>query len=266
MQDVLLVLGLWLVFGVSHVVLASRSVRQPLVARLSERGFGWVFLLVASVTFSALVVAYSHVRFSGPRGIALAEVGWARAPLFAASAVGMTLFIGGFAPSGYWDSPAAILRDGVRPAHGLERITRHPLFTGLTLMMGAHALLATRLTGTVFFTGFVLLATLGPLHQARKLRSRKGEPYVRYLEHTSALPFVAIARGRQRLVLAEIPWIALALGAAVAYGVRQVHDRIFAWHGAPLIVAVVGGTFVAGLISNLRQQRAERKELEWTPQ
>ena len=34
------------------------------------------------------------------------------------------------------------MRDGVRPAYGLERVTRHPFFTGLVLVMGAHAVLA----------------------------------------------------------------------------------------------------------------------------
>jgi uncharacterized membrane protein len=266
MQDAVMVLGLWLLFGVSHLGLAAKRIREPMISRLSERGFAWGYIIVASVLFAALVAGYSHVRFSGPRGIALAEIPWASALLFAASVAGFGLMVGALAPSGYWDSPAAVLRDGVRPAYGLERINRHPFFTGLVLLMGSHALLATRMTGTIFFTGFVLLATLGPMHQARKLRARKGEPFVRYLEHTSAVPFVAIARGRQKLVLREIPWRALVLGAVLAFGVSRVHDGIFAWHGAPLIGAVVGlGVFI-GVISSLRQQRAQGKELEWTPQ
>jgi uncharacterized membrane protein len=266
MQEVLLVLGLWLSFGVTHVGLATRRVRELLVSRLSELGFGWSYTLVASVLFAALVAAYSQVRFSGPRGFALAEIPWVRAPLLAANVAGVSLMIGALAPSGYWDSPAAILRDGVRPAHGLERITRHPFFTGLTLVMGSHALLATRMTGTIFFTGFVLLASLGPMHQARKLRARKGEQFVRYLEHTSALPFVAIAQGRQSLVLREMPWGALVLGVVLAFAVQQVHDGIFAWHGAPLTGAVVGGSILIGLISTWRQQRAQGKEPQWRPQ
>jgi uncharacterized membrane protein len=125
--------------------------------------------------------------------------------------------------------------------------------------MGAHALLATKLTGAVFFSGFAALATLGSMHQARKLRARKGERFARYLAETSAIPFVAIIRGRQRLVLNELPWLAFALGAGLAFLVREVHERILAWYGAPLIAAVVGGSLVIGAISTWRAPRPDAR-------
>jgi uncharacterized membrane protein len=255
MSDVLLVASLWLLFGGSHVALATRRVREALASRFGERAFTTGYVLVASSTFAALVAGYSSVRFSEPPGIAMAAVAWARAPLFAAAATGIVFMVAALAPSAYWESPAAILQGGVRQPRGLERITRHPFFTGTALWAGSHALLSMRLTGTVFFAGFVVLVTVGPVHQARKLCARKGEPYVRYLESTSAIPFVAILRGRQRLVFRELPWAALALGAVLAYGVWQVHDRIFAWYGAPLIAVVVGGGWVIDVISLRRARR-----------
>ena len=115
------------------------------------------------------------------------------------------------------------------------------------------------MTGTVFFTGFVALTTLGAMHQARKLRTRKGEHFARYLDETSAIPFVAIFRGRQRLVLGEIPWPALALGVGLAFAVRELHERILDWHGAPLIAAAVGGTVVVGAISTWRAPRLDAR-------
>jgi uncharacterized membrane protein len=252
MQPVALVLGLWLLFGVSHVGLATPRLRESVVARLGERGFTWMYVLIASVLFALLVAGYAVVRVSGPAGFALADSPRARTPLLGASLAGFALMAGALAPSGYWNSPAAILTDGVRPAYGLERITRHPFFTGLVLAMGAHALLATRMAGSVFFGGFVVLATLGSAHQARKLGARKGQAFARYLSETSAIPFVAIVRGRQPLALGELPWAALALGVALAWIIRQLHDRILAWYGAPLIVAVVGGSIVVGAISTSR--------------
>jgi uncharacterized membrane protein len=221
-----------------------------------------LFVFVASVLFAALVAAYAVFRFSGPRGLAFSELPAARALLLAASSSGFALMAGALAPSGYWNSPAAILTDGVRPAYGLERITRHPFFTGLVLAMGAHALLATRMTGTVFFSGFVVLAALGSAHQSRKLQARKGEAYARYSSDTSAIPFVAIVRGRRRLALRELPWAALALGLALAWVIRQLHERILAWYGAPLIVAVVGGSIAVGAISTARVPRVRTRVAE----
>jgi len=256
MEDVLLVLALWISFGVSHVGLTTRTVREWLVSRLGSPGFTWLFSAVSWVLFGMLVAAYSCVQFRGPPGLAVASAPWVRATLYTAIVTGFVLMIGTLAPSGYLASPAAVLSHGARPAYGLERISRHPFFAGLILVMGSHALLASRLTGTLFFAGFVLLAIFGSMHQAKKLRARKGEPFVRYLASTSAIPFVAVAQRRQSLVLREIPWIALALGALFALGVRLVHDRIFAWYGAPLLATVVFGSMLLALITTSRWRRA----------
>jgi uncharacterized membrane protein len=260
MRSVLWVLGGWILFGGSHVGLATSGARRRLVRRLGERRFAWTFVLVSSVLFTALAATYAEVRLAGPAGLGLAAVPWCSSLLAAATVLGFVLMAGALAPRGYWDSPAAILREGVRPARGLERVTRHPFFTGVILLMGSHALLARHLTGTVFFAGFVGLAVGGAIHQAHKLRARKGAAFAEYLETTSALPFLAILRGRQRLAPRELPWVALALGAAAAFAVRSVHEGIFAWHGAPLIVSVVGGSIVIGAITSWREQRARPKE------
>ena len=83
----------------------------------------------------------------------------------------------------------------------MERITRHAFFWGLGMLAIAHALLATRLVGTVLFTGVALVAIGGSYHQDRKLLARIGRPYADYLAATSAVPFAAIVAGRQRF-----PW------------------------------------------------------------
>lgn len=71
MQAVLAVLGASLRFGVSHVGLATRRVREPLVSRIGERAFMWGYWLLASALFALLVVTYARVRYSGPVGLDL---------------------------------------------------------------------------------------------------------------------------------------------------------------------------------------------------
>src|SRR5262245_47226657 len=149
---------MWLLFGGSHVLLAVSPIRERLVALLGKRGFGWAFVVVAAASFTALVVTYTAVQGAGPEGLDAGPLPWLRSPLVVAMVVGIVFMVGAFAPSGYLESPSAIFGEGVRPPWGLERITRHPFFTGTVLVMGAHALLATRLTGTVFFAGFVVLS------------------------------------------------------------------------------------------------------------
>lgn len=242
----------WAVFVVAHIGLASGPVRGALVRRLGESGFVWVFTAVASLLFIALVARFAHLHDIGARGLGLAVHPVLRAVLNAGVVVGIVMMTGAFAPRGYWSSPGAVLTDSVRTATGLERVTRHPFFSGTVLAMGAHALLARHLTGTVFFSGFVVLAIAGPVHQARKLRARLGAGYEGYLAETSAVPFGAILSGRQQLIWRELPWGTLGLGLAVAAGIYAGHYHIMRWHGAPLSASVVGGSILIGLIMSRR--------------
>jgi uncharacterized membrane protein len=147
----------------------------------------------------------------------------------------------------------AVLSESVRPPIGLDRITRDPFFSGTVLVAGSHALLAAQLTGTVFFAGFALLAIAGPLHQGTKLRALRGEAYNHYLAQTSAIPFAAIAAGRQRFVASEMPWGAFAAGLVAAAALRLGHDHLFDAYGAPFTLMLVGGSTLVGVMAICRR-------------
>jgi uncharacterized membrane protein len=255
MTPVFAVAAAWAGFLATHVGLAAAPLRTPLVARFGARGFVWLYTAIATAAFSGLVVIYASFAADGPRGLDLAASPAARGVLGALSVAGIALMVAAFAPRAYWDSPIVVLGDGVRAPYGLERITRHPFFAGTATLMGAHALLASRATGAIFFAGFVVLIVAGATHQGRKLRALRGPAYDRFLAATSAVPFVAILRGRQRLVPGELPWAMLALGVAVAIGLRAVHDGIFAWRGAPFAAAAGGGGVLVGVIAGFRERR-----------
>ncbi len=156
----------------------------------------------------------------------------------------------------YSRSPYALFsREPIPGPRGLERITRHPFLVGVTVVAIAHALLASWLVGTVFGVGLALLGIVGAYHQDRKLLARKGAPYAAYLRATSAVPFAAIASGRQQLVWRELPTAALGLGLVVAVALRAVHDSIFAAGGAWLVGAVIGGVALITLQTWLEVRR-----------
>src|SRR5688500_8940104 len=214
------------VFFATHIGMAAAPVRDPLARRLGEAGFMGLYCLVASGAWAFLVYAYAIHRADGSAGLALAEVPAARWALYAIGLLGVALMTGAFAPRAYWESPMMVLVGKVREPHGLERITRHPFFAGLVMLSGAHALLATRLTGTLFFGGLILVAVIGGAHQAGKLRRRHGAGYDQFLASTSAIPFAAIATGRQRLVAAELPWLFLLLGVGAGVGLHALHPDL----------------------------------------
>src|SRR5437016_3092708 len=149
----------------------------------------------------------------------------------------------------------ALFHQAVRAPRGIERVTRHALFVGVALLGAAHALLATRLVGTVLMGGLAVVAGAGAWHQDRKLLRQRGEPYAAYLEATSAVPFGAIVAGRQRLAWSELPAGALALGVVLSVVLRTVHGSIFAHGGGWVIAVVVGGAALLGVQSARRVRR-----------
>jgi uncharacterized membrane protein len=249
---------LWLLFAGTHVGLGIRPVRTPLVARLGEFGFSLVFSAVAAATFTALVTFYASHRFEGAPGPDLGSVPVLRWMLIGAVVVGVVLAVAGVHV--FPSSPMALFRDRSAPApRGLERITRHPFFAGAALLGIAHALLATRLVGTVAFSGLALLAGAGSWHQDRKLAKQRGPAYVDYCAATSAVPFAAILGGRQRLALRELPLGALAAGLAAAFLLRARHATLLSNGGAWVIGATVGGAAVLTIVSWWRARNARAK-------
>jgi uncharacterized membrane protein len=253
-HTVFVVALLWATFIALHVGLTTRRIRSALVARMGERGYVALFSTIASVTFALAVAAYAAHMSDGPRGLALGGVTWLRPMLIAATVLGIVLMNVGFAV--YPGSPYD-LEHVARSPRGIERVTRHPFFAGTVLFGVAHALLATHLVGTLFGAGLALLATAGAWHQDRKLLARLGRPYADYLAATSAVPFAAIAAGRQRLVVRELPAGAAVVGVVIAIALRAVHASIFAYGGAFVVTAVVGGAAVITWQSVRRARRVE---------
>lgn len=239
MSVVLLVTLLWVLFFGTHLGLASAPLRSRLVDRFGDRRFSILFSSVAAVSFTAMVVGYAAVRTEGPPGLALGTypvVGWALTLVVGFGLVLMIAALWRYPKSNYVMPPA-----GVRPPHGLARITRHPFFVGVACLGFAHALLATKLVGAIFMTGLGIQAVLGALHQDRKLIASRGPVYAEFVRETSIVPFGAILRGRQRFVWGEMPWVAIGAATASVFALRAMHAGIFAAYGAPVVLATVGG-------------------------
>ena len=248
-----------LLFVGTHVGLATVPVRARLVARLGEWGFRWLFFAVAGVAFAALTVYYADHRAMGPAGPALGATPVVGAVLRMLSIIGVVLMTASFAT--YPGSPYDIERPrNAREPRGLERVTRHPFFVGLALFALAHALLATRLIASVLMLALALLAMGGSWHQDRKLLRLRGAAFSGYLASTSSMPFAAILAGRQRLVWRELPVAGIALGLVLAALLRSVHEAIFAYRGAWVVLAVVGGALGIAIMS-LRRERGRTSSL-----
>jgi len=263
MEPALVVAVLWMLFGGTHIGLATRRVRAALVARLGEGGFTALFSAVASVSFAAAIAYYAAHRSEGAPGLALAHVAVFRWTLMALTVTGIVLVSAGSVT--YPGSPYDLFARTIRAPRGIERVTRHPFFVGVALFALAHALLATRLVGTVGFGSLALLAIAGARHQDAKLLARSGQPYADYLAATSAVPFAAVLAGRQRFVWRELALGALAAGLGIAAALRAVHESIFAHGGAWVIGTVIGAAAIFSWQSWRRARRVGRTSPRLAP-
>jgi uncharacterized membrane protein len=213
----------WLAFGGSHLVLSSAGIRRTLVRGIGAGPFAGLYSLVALATFVPIVWIYWQARHEGPLLWNLRAVPGATLVVIAIGALGFALMVASFVqPSAAGLDPRAVPR-----AHGITRVTRHPLFIGLGLWGFAHALINGFLSDVVFFGGFPLFALIGGAHQdARKQSEDRGRLDAFYRE-TSALPFLATITGRNRIVLHELPWGALGIGSAIAIVVYYLHPVLF---------------------------------------
>jgi uncharacterized membrane protein len=253
MTAVLVVIVLWLVFGGTHIVLASEPTRGRLVARLGEIGFTAVFYLVAALAFTGLVAYYAMHRGAGPSGLGLAAVPLLRWPLLLLIGAGAALSTSSLLY--YARLPMALFGQPIRTPRGIERITRHPFFAGTVLLGVCHALLAGRLIGAVFFAGLAVFTVVGARQQDRKLLARRGPSYGEYLAATSAIPFAAILAGRQHLAWEELPVGGLLLGVGAAFALRTWHDVLLADAGLWFTGAILVGALAAGLSAWRRARR-----------
>ncbi len=205
----LLIVGalLWLLV---HIGLSGTPARDALVGALGERAFRGVFSLLALASLIVLIVGYGRadtiVLWVAPAWfVALVDAAMLVAAILLACAL--------VKPRGAGDGPRGILR-----------VTRHPMMSAVGLWSGAH-LLANGDSASLLFFGTFLLTVLVGLPSADAKAARRDPAAAAALQGvTSRLPFGAILAGRNRLVLAEIGWLAPLVGLvgwAVALHLHQ---------------------------------------------
>lgn len=213
----------WLAFAATHMVFSSVRLRPRLVGWMGQRGFLGFYSLVSFVTFVPLCVVYFAHRHEGPLLVPLAAVPGMRE-------LAMVLAWAFFAAGIGGASQPSVLSIGAGAetrARGLGRVTRHPMFMSLGVWALAHLLVNGFLTDVLFFGGFALFCVVGCAHQDARKRATEGDRLEAYFAETSLFPFAAIAAGRNRLVLEELPWGGLAVGAVLATVLYIFHPALF---------------------------------------
>lgn len=212
----------------THLGISGTRVRDLLVTWLGERPYLIGYSVLSLITLVWLVEAYKvapHVELWGQlyalRPVAVVVMLVA----FILAVTGLTTPSPTLAGAERLVGQAGIVR-------GVLRITRHPFLSGVALWATIHLLVNGDLAALVLFGSLGVLAGFGALSIDAKRARLLGAEWDAFKSQTSALPFLAIVQGRNRLAVGEVGWWRL-LSAVVAFaGFLYFHGGIF---GVPLL-------------------------------
>jgi len=198
-------------FIAAHVGLTIIGVKAALVRRLGDKPFMGLYTLVSFLTLGGAIVTYA---FFGARGEQLwIPLGWDN-PLVYILMLLSILFI---VLSTATPSPVGAEMAGpVMPvARGILRVTAHPQNWGMICFGIAHVLVTGTAGGLVLYGAFALLGIVGAYHETAK-KAKDRDPAVQaFLKETGVIPFSAILRRRNRLVIGEFALPSLLVVLAV---------------------------------------------------
>ena len=212
-------------FVVIHMAMSSNPIRTPMLARLGQNSFRLVYSVITAVLFTWMITAYIQAPTLDvfEPSIAMKHVSF--------SAMGVACF---FIVFGYTTSnPMAVGKQGKgakTQAHGVLKITRHPVMWGTAIFALCHMLANGHLAALIFFGAIAFLAIAGANHIDNNKRKHEKGDWDAYMQATSFVPLVAIIKGRTRVERGEYKWWQMALTAALYIGLLMSHEPIIGRH------------------------------------
>jgi uncharacterized membrane protein len=214
------------VFLLIHLLISGTRLRDAIAGAIGQGPYMGLFSLASVGVLTWMGFAYAAAR-RGPD-----PVYWAARPTtewiqLAVTFVAFLLAVPGLLTP----NPTSVRQEATleRPdaIKGMLRITRHPFLWGVALWAAGHLMVNGDLASLILFSSLLLLAVFGPLSIDAKRRRALGATWDAFAAQTSAVPFVAIAQGRQKLALGEIGWWRLGLAVVLWAALVWAHPLIF---------------------------------------
>lgn len=212
----------------THNGLAGSAFRARLVNRIGENGFRIFYSIVSVLALVMLARAWE----GAPAMPLWTAPAWLRLLL---AVIMLPAFL--FFAAGLLRNPTAVGGEVLagQQVRGIQRITRHPMLWSFALWALVHVIGNGDVASLIFFGSFAISAFLGMPSIDLKLAARSAEAAAKLRAETSILPFGAILAGRNRLVLAEIGWLAPLLALIGWAALLHFHARFF---GVPALLPV----------------------------
>jgi uncharacterized membrane protein len=225
MKSAALILFWWLMFGGTHIIGSSIPVRTFFIRRVGNLGFKGIYSLVALATFIPLCYFYFNHKHAGYLLYSSGKFMQLPAQLLMLAA--FIILLQGLVSANPMTTQAELSGRFKSSGQGIQRITRHPQNVSFGLFGLAHLLVNPYMGDWIFFGGFIVYGIVSAMHQDRRLLATGSVQVKDFLADTSAIPFAAIIRGKQRFGLDEYYPPALVASIVLFILLQLLHPMIF---------------------------------------
>jgi len=214
------------VFLAIHLLIAGTTVRDSLVAAVSEGGYLAGFSLA-----SVAVIVWMCVSFNAALAGTNPQLWYLGEGVKHAGGIVMAIAFLMVVPGILTPNPTSVGqaslagRDDV--ARGMLRITRHPFLWGVAIWAAFHLLANGDEASVIFFGSFLVLSLAGTASIDAKRKRKAPEDWSRFAAVTSNVPFAAILAGRNRLSIGELLTWRQLVAILVFAGIFLTHHLLF---------------------------------------
>jgi len=225
MKNVALIFFWWLLFGGTHIIGSSVPVRTFAIRRIGKLGFKGLYSLVALSTFAALCYFYFTHKHAG---FHLYNSGYFLQLLaILLMLAALVILLQGLVSANPMTTQAELSGRYVSSGQGIQRITRHPQNFSFALFGLAHMLVNPYMGDWIFFGGFIVYGVVSAIHQDRRHLATGSKAMRQFMADTSAIPFAAIMKGKQRFGLDEYYPPALVAAIVIFILLKLLHPMLF---------------------------------------
>lgn len=184
-------------FVVSHLLLASLSVRGLITDKIGLRGHRLLFSIVSAAALAWMLVSYGQARYEGVYLWILPPAA-SMVPVFVMPFVCILIVcsVSSAMPTGIGGEKAL---EDPNPVQGISTITRHPMMVGVALWAIAHLIVNGDVASVILFGGVLVLAIAGMLHIDHRRQITAGSHWGPLALSTSIIPFLAAIQGRTKI-------------------------------------------------------------------
>ncbi len=209
-------------FTGGHMVLSTKPVRDPIVAKLGEGPFLGLYSLLMAAALAWMILAFNaapyHEVWFAPTSVKHLSLSL-MLPVCIFVVASLTPKNPTMATGGAPD-----LSGGPR---GIFRITRHPMMWGIGIWALLHLAANGDAASIIFFGAMAILALLGPILIDKRRARLLGADWDAFTAQTSYIPFAAIIGKRTTANWREIGWLPVLGGIGLYLLILVVHESLF---------------------------------------